>query len=199
MHIKCNNLNFIDYQYLNGHDEPWFCLKCKSKFYPFGTLNNKTFNQYINSSNIQNKENDKEYSSNLVLKPPPNLNSLFNQFNNSSQIHDFKDPENVVKCKYYNLEEVQTMKIPNKKSSLSLFHINTCSLSKNFEDLEYLLGTININIDIIVISETRMLKNTNIMKNIKIPNFCYVVGFTPTESTAGGTILYNADHLLYQK
>ena len=38
-------------------------------------------------------------------------------------------------------EEIQTMKIPNKKSSLSLYHINTCSLTKNFEDLEYLLKT----------------------------------------------------------
>ena len=123
VHIKCNNLNFIDYQYLNGNDDPWFCLKCNSEFYPFGTLNNKTFNQYINSNNIQNKDNDEDNSSNLVLKPPPNLNSLFNQFNNSSQFHDFKDPENVVKCKYYNLEEVQTMKIPNKKSSLSLFQL----------------------------------------------------------------------------
>ena len=125
------------------------------------------------------------------------MNSLFNQFNNSSQFHDFKDPENVVKCKYYNLEEVQTMKIPNKKSSLSLFHINTCSLSKNFEDLEYLLKTTNTNFEIIAISETRILKNTNIVKNINIPNFSYE--FTPTESTAGGTLSYITEHLAYQK
>ena len=88
--IKCDNLNFIDYQYLNGNDDPWFCLKCNSEFCPFGTLNNKTFNQYINSNNIQNKEDDEENFSNLVLKPPINLNCLFSQFNSSSQIHDFK-------------------------------------------------------------------------------------------------------------
>ena len=35
------------------------------------------------------------------------------------------------------------------------------------------------------------------MKNINIPNFLYE--FTPTESTAGGTLLYIADHLAYQK
>ena len=77
------------------------------------------------------------------------------------------------------------MKIPNKKNYLSLFHINTCSLSRNFEDLEYLLKTINTNFDIIAISETRILKNTNIVKNINIPNFSYE--FTPTESTTEGT------------
>ena len=117
-HIKCNNLSFIDYQYLNGNDDSWFCLKYNSELFPFGTLSNKSFKQYINSSNIQNKDNDNDNSSNLVLKPPPNLNKLFNQFNNSSQTNDFEDPENVVKYKYYNLEEVQTMKIPNKKFSL---------------------------------------------------------------------------------
>ena len=89
------------------------------------------------------------------------------------------------------------MKIPNKKSPLSLFDINTCSLSKNFEDLEHLLKTTNTNFNIIAISETRILKNTNIVKSINIPNFSYE--FTPTESIVGGTLLYTADHLTYQK
>ena len=40
-------------------------------------------------------------------------------------------------------------------------------------------------------------KNTNIVKNVNISNFSYE--FTPTESTAGGTLLYIADHLVYQK
>ena len=119
------------------------------------------------------------------------LNLLLNQFNNSSQIHDLKDLENVVNCKYY------PNKMPNKKNYLSLFHINAFSLSKNFDDLEYLLKTTNTNFDIIAISKTRILKNTKIVKNINIPNFSYE--FTPTESTAEGTLLYIADHLTYQK
>ena len=130
VHIKCNNQNFLNYQYLNGNDDLWSCLKCNTELFPFGTLNNKTFNEYINSSNIQNKGMDQDNSCNLVLKPPPNLKSLFNQFNNSSQIHDFKDPENVVNCKYYNLEEVQTMNISNKiiRKTLSLYFILTHAL-----------------------------------------------------------------------
>ena len=71
------------------------------------------------------------------------------------------------------------MKIPNKKNSLPLFHINACSLSKNFDDLEYLLKTTNTNFDIIASSETSILKNTKNVKNINIPNFSYE--FTPTE------------------
>ena len=40
-------------------------------------------------------------------------------------------------------------------------------------------------------------KDTNIVKNINIPNFSF--DFNPTESTVGETLLYTADHLTYQK
>ena len=42
-----------------------------------------------------------------------------------------------------------------------MFHINACSLRKNFADLEYLLKTANMNFDIIAISKTRINKNIN--------------------------------------
>lgn len=86
----------MDYQCRN--------LKFSNELFAFDTLNNKIFNQYIDSNNMQNKDNHEDNSSNLVLTPPPNLNSSINQFDNSSQFHDFKDSENVVKCKNYNLE-----------------------------------------------------------------------------------------------
>ena len=140
-------------------------------------------------------DNGSEFD-NLLLKPPLSLNSLFNQFNNIPQTHDQKDPESVVRCKYYDLEEVQSMKIPNKNSCFSPFHINTCSLNKNFEDLVYMIKSTNINFDITAILETRILKDTNIVKNINIPNFYFE--FTPNESTAGGSLLSIADHLANQ-
>ena len=110
----------------------------------------------LNSSNMKN-DNENEFND-LVIKPPPSLTSLFNQFNNIPQIHDHKDPESVVRCKYYDLEEVQSMNIRNRNNCLSLFYFDTCSLNKNFEDLEFLIKSTNINFDIIVISETRILK-----------------------------------------
>ena len=33
------------------------------------------------------------------------------------------------------------IKIPRKNKSLSLFHINACSLKKNFDELKYLLNS----------------------------------------------------------
>ena len=49
-----------------------------------------------------------------------------NQFNNNASPEDKTDPENVVQSKYCDIDEFQTMKIPNKDKSLALFHTNAC-------------------------------------------------------------------------
>ena len=118
----------------------------------------------------------------------------FNQFNNITENHTNNDPNNVVECRYYDTEEIQTLNIPNKNKSLSMFHINTCSLSKNLDDLEYLLKTTNMNFDII--SETRITKNINKIANFNLNNYAFE--FTPIEFSAGGTLIYVEDHLAYK-
>ena len=122
VHVKCNNLHDIHYKYLSGNGDPGFCLKCNCQLFPFGASDNKKIIQHIHNSNNMKNDNKIEFS-NLVLKPPPSLSSLLYQFNNIPNTDDHKDPENVVRCKYYDLEEVQSMKIPNKNICLSLFHI----------------------------------------------------------------------------
>ena len=54
------------------------------------------------------------------------------------------------------------MKIPNKDKSLALFHINSCSPSKSFDDLQHLLSCTNKNFDVIAITETRTTKNISL-------------------------------------
>ena len=93
----------------------------------------------------------------LKLNPPPNLKLLFNQFNELTAESDEKNPENFIHCTNLDIDEIQKMKI--EPNSLSLFHVNSCSLNKNFEDLEYLLKTTNKTFDIIAISESRILKD----------------------------------------
>ena len=66
------------------------------------------------------------------------------------------DPEDTVLSKHYDIEELQNLKITNKSKSLSLFYINACSLSKNFDDLQHLLSCTNKNFNIIAITETRI-------------------------------------------
>ena len=106
------------------------------------------------------------------------------------------DPDNVVNSKYYSINEIQSLKVANKNKSLSMFHINSCSLNKNFDDLEYLLKCTNKKFDVVAVSETRITRNTSKLCNISLKN--YSVESTPTESTARGTLLYIANHLSYK-
>ena len=39
IHNKCNNLNYLDYRYLQNCDECcWYCKECCSTFFPFNSL-----------------------------------------------------------------------------------------------------------------------------------------------------------------
>ena len=55
------------------------------------------------------------------------------------------------------------IEIPHKNKSLSLFHLNACSLDKNFDDLPQLLSCTPKTFDIIAISETRIIKNISLL------------------------------------
>ena len=68
----------------------------------------------------------------LFLKPLPDLTLLLNQFNNAIPENNC-DPENVIQSKYYDIDESKQLKISNKEKSLPSFHINSCTLNKNFE------------------------------------------------------------------
>ena len=139
VHIKCNNLNYLDYRYLQNSNEFWYC----STIFSFNSLLcNKNFlscrmNTDNNNTHWIDLEND--HNSSLSLKPSSNLKLLVNQFNNAI-LENSSIPEKVCSSKYYDIEEMHKIRIPHKNKSLSLFHINTCSLNKNFDDPQHLLN-----------------------------------------------------------
>ena len=137
------------------------------------------------SENVSNK------NSSIHLMPPPNLALLFNQFNDTSEQNG--NPENVVNSRYFDIDEMQALKLHDKKTP---FHINACSLNKNFDDLEYLLKCTNKSFDVIAVSETRISKKTSLTCNINLKNYSFES--TPTESSAGGTLLYISNRLSYK-
>ena len=49
-----------------------------------------------------------------------------------------------------------------------LFHINACSLNKNFDDLQHLLSSIKKVFDIIAVSETRITKQVSLLNNLNL-------------------------------
>ena len=115
----------------------WFCIECCNTIFPFNSLSsNKNSLAYcINSdSNItQWKDLENNYDSSLLLKPS-NLELLVNQFNNATP-ENGNDPEKITSSKYYDIDEMHNIEMPHKNKLLSLFHINACSLSRNFDDL----------------------------------------------------------------
>ena len=120
------------------------------------------------------------------------LSSVFNQ--HFSGKHN--NTENVVNSKCYDIDQIQTLKFPNKHKSLALFNINECSLSKNLDYLDHLLKSTNKVFDIIAVSETRIAKQTFHTTNINLRN--YAIEFTPTEYSAGSMLFYITSHLSFK-
>ena len=91
---------------------------------------------------------------------------------------------------------MHNIEIPQKNKPLSLFHTNTCSLSKNFDDLQYLLSCTKNFFDITAVRETRITENISLLNDLNLNNCSFE--FTPIETCAGGTLLYIANHLSYK-
>ena len=75
-----------------------------------------------------------------------------------------------------------------KSKCLSFFHPIINSLSKNFDNFNHLINELKLEFDILGISESRILKSQSLNTNVSLQN--YVIEQTPTESTAGGALLY---------
>ena len=105
VHLKCNNANYVDYQYLSGSSNPWYCLNSNSEIYAVGNLSKQSFMSFITEHFTDSfKLDNMNSTSTLALKQPAILSPLFNQFNNITENHTNRDPDNVVKCRYYDIE-----------------------------------------------------------------------------------------------
>ena len=91
---------------------------CTTAFFPFLNLNKQNFQAFI-SDNISETRN---LNSCLILKPPPDLALLFNQFN-SVILENHSDLENTMQSKYHGIGGLQQLKIPSKKKYLFFVQI----------------------------------------------------------------------------
>ena len=91
---------------------------------------------------------------------------------------------------------MHNIEIPDNNKLLPLFHINACSLNKSFDDLQHLLSCTKKNFDIIAISETGITKQVSLLNNLSLNNYSFE--FTSTETSAGITLSYIANHLSYK-
>ena len=95
--------------------------------------------------------------------------------------------------------EIQTISKSLPKTSkgrtLSLFHMNLCSLTKNFDDFNRLLNELIVNFNILPIKESHINKDLSSTINLQLNN--YSTEHTKTESAAGGTSSHIGKRLSY--
>ena len=102
-------------------------------------------------------------------KTPKKLNKqpckLMRKF---SQINQLNHPnENTVSCDYYDLNDFNKSIVT--KQGLAVLYLNISSLSSHINELKLLLSRLNVNFDIICISESRITKSNLPTSNRYIP------------------------------
>ena len=76
-------------------------------------------------------------------------------------------------CKYYDENNINTIKNLHHRSALKAIHINISSIAKHGIELNSYLDYLNINFDIIMLTETR--ETTTDVINMYFPNYDIVI------------------------
>ena len=103
--------------------------------------------------------------------------------------------DQLTSCKYYDCQEFLST-FSSSKFTFSSLHLNISSLGRHFDELNALLALLNFKFGIIGITESRFVKGSPPSCNFIIDG--YSVEHTPTESSAGGALLYISNHYAYK-
>jgi hypothetical protein len=123
------------------------------------------------------------------------MKSLILELNNITPDNDFNGSscDNLTNCKYYDCDDF--ISIANKSKMFSALHLNISSLNYHFDELCTMLTLLKHRFGIIAITETRLLKDKSSV-NLSLPD--YSVEHTPTESSAGGALLFISNNISYK-
>ena len=105
-----------------------------------------------------------------------------------------EESENPVSYNYYDVDGLNKIQI--HQHDLSIIHLNISSLASHIHELKLFLSLLKVSFDIICISESRISKHNLPTININIPG--YNTEHTPTESKAGGTLMYISEKISYK-
>ena len=131
--------------------------------------------------------------SQLKLLPSYELRSKLTHI---PSLDNFDLDENYVQAinsKYYDLPEFSKLYSSLSGKTFSLFHVNTRSLSKNFDQLQNVLSAAKIDFDLIGIIETKQQVDKDFLVNVNITG--YHMYTQPSKSNAGGVAIYIKNNL----
>ena len=184
-HIDCIGISIRKYEKLKSDSSPWYCPICLSEF-PFFQMNDKELKSFLKISKIPSTPTQATSKTNLRTK------ELIKSFKLLKQM--LEESENPVSCDYYDVHELNKIQI--HQHDLSIIHLNISSLASHIHDLKLFLSLLKVSFDIICISESRISKHNLPTININITG--YNIEHTPTESKAGGTLMYISEKISYK-
>ena len=184
-YISCVEINKRKYEQLKKDLLPWYCSACMSEI-SFSQINNKEF------KNLLYPKSTLQQPPQTIKKSNKKIKDLMARF---KQVTDLLDPsENLTSCDYYDVNGISKLGI--NEYDLSVIHLNISSLLLHIKELKLFLSFFKCKFDIISISESKITKSNTLTTNIDIPG--YNIEHTPTESKAGGCLLYISDKIPYK-
>ena len=146
-------------------------------FLPYSVLNNNEFKQRVIRKQVKFTH---------IAKPAiPNTENFIKAINSENNI-----------TKYFSIKDLNST-FNDIGNPFPLFHLNINSLSFYFDELESLISKSKNVFQIIGISETRLKKTQETIKNIQLEN--YNIEHVPTESANGGVLLYIKKSINYKQ
>ena len=171
-HIKCDLVDNKTYDSYKKNSLPFthYCKICREEIFAFQAL---TDDEYVTS--IVKDVNISE-DLNLKSNPTPALKVLINDLENEEE-------SITINSKYYDF----STPVPNSnKNNNSMFHLNIASLGLHKEELVTSLSLLNIDFDVIAVTETKIRAGKTPIFDPSLPGYQHFQ--TPSECAKGGTI-----------
>ena len=149
---------------------------------PFSELSKEDLHSTIQGKKIKFISYSKKHSENEIL--------LLAKISDAHNENDLSNSPQYLYTKKFNKTFT-----PNKYQGTNLFHMNISSLFYNFEQFHALLSELDINYDIIGITETRLKRDILRTTNIDLKGYSFE--HTPTEASCGGILLYLKNNINY--
>ena len=172
------------YFVLEDDDIPWQCILCEiadmaSKF-PFGYLAKMELNDL----------HDLDLPSQPQLLPSHELRSKPSHIQSLDNFDlDEKNFIQTINSKHVDLPNfAKRYSSSSFDKAFSLFHVNTRSLSKNFDQPQNVLSAAKTKFDLVGITETKQQINKDFITNVSLDR--YQMHTQPLNSNAGGVAIY---------
>ena len=158
---------------------------------PFSKLNNNEFsisvkNGILNTNDCQMNFVPSDYQQKVF----DTLNSAIsnNAFDLDNEDESDGDPIPTIDCKYYSIDDFKSSNFSPSKN-FSVLHYNIHSIQLHIEEFRVNLQRLNFVFDIICISESKIMKDSDPEVDISIDVYKTPISM-PTEATKGGVLIY---------